>query len=134
MRTIEIDGTEHTIECNAFTPFIYSENFTTTRKGKVVPEDINAAVDECMIFQGEHGLPPMLKLLQFFWAFEKTANPKLPSFKHWLKSLPKSCLSLTTEGGWAKAVMEEINESFFPDAASEDVGAEGTGEPAAATA
>lgn len=134
MRTIVIEGTEHTIDCNAFTPFVYAENFTVRRNGKDVPEDINGAVDEIMTFQDEHGMPPMLKLLQFFWAFEKTANPKTQSFKHWLKALPKACLSLTDERGWARAVMEEISESFFPDAIGEDVVPAGAGEPITATA
>ena len=134
MHSFEIDGVKHVIDCNAFTPFIYAENFTTTRNGKTVPEDINAAVDEVMQFSQEHSLPPMLKMLQFFWAFEKTATPKIPGFRSWLKGLPKSCLSLTSEGGWAQAVMEEIYECFFPDAASADVVPKGTGEPASATA
>lgn len=121
MRTVVIEGVEHVLDCNAFTPFIYAENFTTTRKGRTVPEDINAAIDEMMAFQQEHDLPPMMKLMQFWWAFEKTANPKVPTFKNWLKGLPKSCLSLTSEGGWAQAVMEEIDECFFPDAPGKDV-------------
>ena len=92
MREVEIDGVTHKIECNAFTPFVYSEEFTTTRNGKAVHEDINAAVDEVNTFITEHNIPPMLKLLQFFWAFEKSANPKLPSFKSWLSSMPRSVL------------------------------------------
>lgn len=121
MRIIEIEGKAHTIDCNALTPFIYAEEFTVERGGKSVREDINAAVDEVMIFARDHGIPPMLKLLQFFWAFEKTATPKTPGFKTWLRALPKSVLSLTKEEGWAKAVMQEIDESFFPEAAGENV-------------
>lgn len=121
MRNIEIDGVVHEIECNAFTPFIYAEEFKTTRKGKAVCEDINAAVDEIMTFTDEHGIPPMLKLLQFFWAFEKSATPKTPSFKSWLRGLPKSVLNLTDGEGWAKSVMQEIDDAFFPDAPDADV-------------
>lgn len=121
MRAVEIEGVVHEFECNAFTPFIYAEEFTVTRKGKQVHEDINAAIDEIMAFMKEHDFPPMLKLLQFFWAFEKTANPKVPRFKEWLKKLPRSALNLNDEGGWAKAVMSEINDAFFPGAPDSDV-------------
>lgn len=121
MHTFEIEGIEHTIDCNAFTPFIYAEEFTVTRKGKEVPEDINGAVMEVMAFMNDHGIPPMLKLQKLFWAFEKTANAKTPGFKSWLRSLPTSALALTEEGGWAKAVMQEIDDAFFPSPSESDV-------------
>ena len=95
-----------------------------TRKGKEVPEDINAAVREVMDFATENNMPPMLKMLQFFWAFEKTANAKLPGFKSWLKSLPMSVLALDRKDGWAAAVMAEINETFFPSLSKSDVAPE----------
>ena len=66
----------------------------------------------------------MLKMLQFFWAFEKTANAKLPGFKSWLKSLPMSVLALDRKDGWAAAVMAEINEAFFPSLSKSDVAPE----------
>lgn len=121
MKTFEIEGVEHTVDCNAFTPFIYAEEFTVTRKGKEVPEDINAAVREVMEFTEQNDLPPMLKMLQFFWAFEKTANAKLPGFKSWLKTLPKSVMALDRKDGWAADVMAEINEAFFPTLLKSDV-------------
>lgn len=121
MHTFEIEGVEHTIDCNAFTPVIYAEEFTVTRKGKEVPEDINAAVKDVMTFTEENDLPPMLKMLQFFWAFEKTANPKLQGFKAWLKALPVSVMALDEKGGWASAVMDEINTAFFPSLSKSDV-------------
>lgn len=124
MRTFKIGDVEHTVDCNAFTPFVYAEEFMVERNGKKVHEDINAAVDEVMAFMQEHGLPPMLKMLQLFWAFEKTANPKVPSFRAWLKSMPREALSLTESDGWAKAVMEEINDAFFPTVAQPDVAGE----------
>lgn len=124
MRSVEIDGVVHEFECNAFTPFVYSEEFTVTRNGKQVHEDINAAIDEIMGFVKEHDFPPMLKLLQLFWAFEKTANAKTPRFKAWLMKLPRESLNLADEGGWAKAVMAEINDAFFPHATGADVEAE----------
>ena len=34
MRAVEIEGVVHEFECNAFTPFIYAEEFTVMRKGK----------------------------------------------------------------------------------------------------
>ena len=121
MHTFEIEGVEHTIDCNAFTPFIYAEEFTVTRKGKEVPEDINAAVREVMEFTEQNELPPMLKMMQLFWAFEKTANAKLPGFKSWLKSLPVSVVALDRKDGWATNVMAEINEAFFPSITKSDV-------------
>lgn len=124
MHTFEIEGVEHTIDCNAFTPFVYAEEFTVTRKGKEVPEDINAAVAEVMNFVTENDMPPMLKMLQFFWAFEKTTNAKLPGFKSWLKSLPRSVMALDEKEGWAAAVMAEINEAFFPSLSKSDVAPE----------
>lgn len=121
MHTFEIEGIEHTIDCNAFTPFIYAEEFTVTRKGKEVPEDINAAVMEVMNFINENDMPPMLKMLQLFWALEKTVNAKLPSFKTWLKALPTSVVALDRKDGWASAVMAEIDDAFFPSLAKSDV-------------
>jgi len=124
MRTVEIGGVAHEIECNAFTPFVYAEEFTTTRKGKKVREDINAAVDEISEFVDEHEIPPMLKLLQLFWAFEKTANDKTPGFKNWLRDLPTDVLDLTVEEGWASAVMQEVEDNFFPQQARADMATE----------
>lgn len=125
MAVVEVGGVEHEIECNAFTPFVYAEAFTVERNGKKVREDINGAVKEIITFQQEYELPPMLKLLQLFWAMEKTAGgSKVPGFKNWLRGMPKDVLNLTVEEGWAKAVMQEIEESFFPKSAGEDVGAE----------
>lgn len=124
MHTFEIEGVEHTIDCNAFTPFIYAEEFTVTRKGKEVPEDINAAVREVMEFTEQNELPPMLKMMQLFWAFEKTANAKLPGFKSWLKSLPVSVVALDRKDGWSVNVMAEINEAFFPSLSKSDVAPE----------
>ena len=115
MRNVTVDGVEFVLDCNAFTPFVYAEEFTTVNKnGKTVPKDINAGVEEVMAFLDEHGLPPMLELQRLFWALAKTANPKVPSFKNWLRSLPPKALSFTEENGWAEAVMEEIKEAFFP--------------------
>lgn len=125
MHTFEIEGVEHTIDCNAFTPFIYAEEFTVTRKGKEVPEDINAAVKELVDFIDENDFPPLLRMQQFFWAFEKTTNAKLPGFKSWLKALPKAVLALDMEdGGWAAAVMAEVRDAFFPSHSKSDVAPE----------
>ena len=121
MRAVEVGGVVHEIECNAFTPFVYAEEFTVTRKGKKVPEDINAAVTEISEFMSENDIPPMLKLLQLFWAFEKTANGKTASFKNWLRGLPADVLNLGAEEGWANAVMAEIEDNFFPKSPSADV-------------
>ena len=122
MRTVEVGGVAHELECNAFTPFVYAEEFTTTHNGKKVREDINAAVTEVVSFQQEYELPPMLKLLQLFWAMEKTAGGKeVPSFRNWLMDMPNDVLDLTVEEGWAMVVMQEIKDNFFPKSDGADV-------------
>lgn len=138
MQVITIEGVEHTIECNAFTPFIYAENFTTFRAdGREVHEDINAAIDDVTAFIREHGMPPMGKLLQLFWAFEKTAEkpngPKVPRFREWLRDLPTSTLRLDDKEGWAFEVLEFVTENFFPASAQADVETAPTGDEAATT-
>lgn len=122
METVEIEGTVHNLECNAWTPFVYSEEFTTKNAaGKVVPDDVNAAAYGIMTFTAENGISPMLPMLRFFWAFEKTATPKLPGFKAWLHELPASVLDLTQEDGWSAVVTQLIKENFFRATLEEDV-------------
>ena len=121
MHSVEVGGVEHKLECNAFTPFIYAEEFTVERKGRMVPEDINAAVTEIGAFLDEYGAPPLLKMMQLFWAFEKTADSKTPSFKTWLKKLPAEALDLSDGEGWAKVVTDILTESFFPAAAQQNM-------------
>lgn len=127
MQVITIEGVEHRIECNAFTPFIYAENFTTFRAdGREVHEDINAAIDDVTDFIREHDMPPMGKLLQLFWAFEKTAEKptdevKVPRFREWLRDLPTSTLRLDDKEGWAFEVLEFVTDNFFPTSAKADV-------------
>lgn len=135
MRTITIEGVEHRVECNAFTPFIYSENFTVERAdGRMVHEDINAAIDDVTAHIREHDMPPMGKLLQLFWAFEKTAERptdevKVPRFREWLRDLPSSVLRLDVREGWAMDILNIITENFFPSSSGTDVATTPTGEP-----
>ena len=125
MRTIVIDGEKHVIDCNAFTPFVYSENFTTIRDGRKVSDDIAVAIKEIFDLIDTVGFPPLLRMMQLFWAFEKSARPQAtPSFKDWLKSLPPLVVNLDDEDGWASEVMEEIRCSFFRNSSKADVEAE----------
>ena len=130
MPVITIEGVEHRIDCNAFTPFIYSENFTVERAdGREVHEDINAAIDDVTAHIREHDMPPMGKLLQLFWAFEKTADAKTPRFREWLRDLPNSILRLDLREGWALEILDFITENFFPSSARADVAPAPTAEP-----
>lgn len=122
MRKITIEGVEHVIDCNAFTPYVYSENFTTIKDGKRVSDDIALAVGEIMDCVTTVGFPPLLKMMQLFWAFEKSARPQAtPAFTDWLKKLPPLVVNLDDEDGWAHEVMEEIRLSFFRNASKADV-------------
>ena len=122
MRTITIEGVDHVIDCNAFTPYVYSENFTTIRNGKRVSDDIALAIGEIMESVTTVGYPPLLKMMQLFWAFEKSARPQTtPAFTEWLKGLPSLVVNLDDEDGWAHEVMEEIRLSFFRNASVADL-------------
>ena len=133
MRTITIEGVDHVIDCNAFTPYVYSENFTIIRDGKKVSDDIAVAVGEIIESVNTIGFPPLLRLLQLFWAFEKSARSQAtPNFKEWLKALPALVVNLEDEDGWASEVMEEVRCSFFRSSTRADV--EAKAEQAQATA
>lgn len=124
MPSVTIAGTVHELECNALTPFVYSEEFMTQgSNGKTRGEDINACAARITDVLQVDGVPPMLDLLRLFWAFEKTANPRIKRFKAWLRELPKDVLALDAEdeGSWAFVVMGMFNETFFPSTASADV-------------
>lgn len=116
MRTFMLGDAEHAIDANALCPFIYSEEFTCTGKnGKKVPEDIMA----CMVRVGEaatseDGMPPLFDIQKLWWTFEKAANPKTPSFRVWLRNLPHEAINIGDEGGWARQVMDEMMDGFFP--------------------
>ena len=135
MRTITIEGVEHRLDCNALTPFYYSEQFLVNRDGHMVCEDINDAIASIIAAVDAGGIPPMLKMQQLFWAFEKTASPDtIAGFKEWVVALPTSTIALTTNPEWAETVVDMVKEFFLPTEAGEDVGATTTGEPTAATA
>lgn len=126
MRTFTLDGKERVIDCNALTPFIYAEEFRTTgSNGKQRGEDINECVMRVWDMLETDGVPPMLDLLRLLWAFERTAGNKrdVPRFETWLHNQPSGILALDidAEGSWAKAVIEQLTESFFPTSASADV-------------
>ena len=135
MRTVVIGGVEHKLDCNALTPFYYSEQFLVNRGGRMVCEDINDAIAAIFSSMGANGIPPMLKMQQMLWAFEKTANPDtMPGFKEWAATGPMSMLDITRRGGWSEAVTNMIKEYFFPSQPQEDVGAEPEQAPAATAA
>ena len=135
MRTVVIEGVEHDLDCNALTPFYYSEMFLVRRGNRMVCEDINDAIAQTFAGMSETGIPPMLKMQQLFWAFEKTAHPETtPDFKTWASKLPPTILDMTRSADWSMAITEMVTEYFFPTAARADVGAESEQEPVAVAA
>lgn len=127
MQSYVLNGEEHKIECNAWTPVIFSGEFTCEGKnGRTRREDINEAV--IRVFEdidNEFYIPPFIDMLHILWAFEKTVNPKLKGFNSWIKEQPDEILDMSRdEGSWAQAVFEEIELKFFREAASADVGAD----------
>ena len=114
MRKIVIEGVEHVISCNAYTPYVYSENFTAYQGGNLVKDDVAVAINDVIETINTVGFPPLMRMLQLFWAFEKSTRPATtPDFTAWLKDLPPMVIDLEDEGGWAHEVMEEIRCSFF---------------------
>ena len=129
MITFELDGQERRIDCTAFTPFIYSEEFLTEDKnGRLRGEDINAAIVRVFEdYDSPYYIPPITDLQRLFWAFEKTANRALKSFPDWLDELPDTVISLedmNDEGSWVHAVIKQIEYSFFPHASKSNMATE----------
>ena len=127
MRTVIIEGIEHRLDCDALMPFYYSEQFLVRNaQGRLVAEDIHEAINAVVLAQDTMGIPPMLKMMQLFWAFERTTTPTTPGFKEWAATLPKSVLALNS-AEWAEVVTDIVTECFFPQEASSDVGATADG-------
>ena len=86
---VEIDGKEYPIACNAFTPIIYSGGLRYTKaNGKARAKDINDGLAAIIDTLSDFDIPPFLPLVEFFWAFVKTADNKAPDFKSFMESLP----------------------------------------------
>ena len=126
MQKFTIDGKERVLDCNALTPFIYSEEFLTEGKnGKMRGEDINECVLRVMQSADVNdGIPPIVDMMRLWWTFERTADKATPAFNWWVKELPADVIDLTAlynEGSWGAAVMAELEASFFRSAFNSDV-------------
>lgn len=121
--TVEIDGKEYPIACNAFTPIIYSGGLRYTKaNGKTRAKDINDGLAAIIDTLSDFDIPPFLPLVEFFWAFAKTAEKSLgkqaenhiPGFNEFMESLPPAAYDVTSDDSWAAPVMEAVIENFLP--------------------
>lgn len=112
---VEIDGKEYPIACNAFTPIIYSGGLRYTKaNGKARAKDINDGLAAIIDTLSDFDIPPFLPLVEFFWAFVKTADNKAPDFKSFMESLPPAAYDVSSDDSWAVPVMEAVIENFLP--------------------
>lgn len=126
---ITVGDKQYEAVVNGFTPIAFSSTFRVAKKNgewreKDISEDISLIVDA-------DSIPPILPLLECFYAFVKSANPAFKtSFKEFVESFPAEAYDLTAEGGWSEAVAELIKENFFRKFSKEaDVGAEAAEAP-----
>lgn len=117
MAGVTIGGERIELACNALTPIVYSGAFRyTSAAGKVRAKDVNDGVSEIIEHIEEYGIPPMLPLMQFLWAFAKTADKGISDFNGFVGGLPVDVLDISNEEGWATPVMELVQANFFPSA------------------
>ena len=130
---IEIIGKRYRIAANAFTPIVYSGEFTFMKEnGRRRAKDINDGLAEIMDGIASSGIPPLLPMLQFFWAFCKTADKSAPGFKAWLEGLPEQAFDMSADESWAQPVLEMIQAAYFRSATQ--VASEGAEDAAAGAA
>lgn len=113
--SVEIEGREYPIACNAFTPIIYSGGLRYTKaNGKTRAKDINDGLAAIIDTLSDFDIPPFLPLVEFFWAFAKTADKTAPDFNGFMESLPPAAYDVTSDDSWAAPVMEAVIENFLP--------------------
>lgn len=132
---IKVGEQEFEATFNAFTPVAYSRCFTVENpNGTERPKDINEAVGAVLAAQSEYGFPPIIPLLEIFYACIKTASPKFDTgFDDWVSSFPADAYDLGRSDGWASDVMKIVGDNFFPSS-KKDVGTETAEEESAAAA
>lgn len=134
MQLVKVGDAEHKIECNAFTPIVYSGEFKVDKpNGGKRPKDISEAIGVIAESLSYVGIPAITPLLEIFWAFEKTADRNLEGFSEWLGKFPADAYDLTRGDGWASDVMKLVEANFFPGQ-SADMEAEAPEAPDAASA
>lgn len=101
---------------NGFTPIVFSRCFTVEKpNGATRPKDINEDVSLIVETMKDIGMPPMVPLLEIFYACVKTANRKFSKpFDKWVAELPLEAFDLQKGDGWAADVMGIIEDNFFP--------------------
>lgn len=115
---IEVGEKKFEAVCNAFTPIAYSRCFHVENpNGARRPKDINEAVGAILAAQAEYGFPPIVPLLEIFYACIKTATPGFEEkFEEWVSGFPTDAYDLGRDDGWASDVMNIVKENFFPSA------------------
>lgn len=132
--SVKVGEAEYPVACNAFTPIVFSRAFWVEKEGgDRRPKDIGEAVGAIAEVLRTYGMPPVVPLLEVFYACAKTANPKLACFDEWLGGFPVEAFDLQREDGWATDVMLIVQENFFPHA-GEDMGAQAAEASAAGAA
>ncbi|MEG2261363.1 MAG: hypothetical protein RSB98_00810 [Raoultibacter sp.] len=115
MRVVSVGDIEHKMECNAFTPIVYSGEFKVDKpNGGKRPKDISEAIGVIAESLSYVGIPAITPLLEIFWAFEKTADQNLEGFSEWLGKFPTDAYDMTRGDGWASDVMKLVEANFFP--------------------
>lgn len=112
------------VACNAFTPIVFSREFSVDRAdGSKRPKDINEDVSMILEVTSASRVAPIVPLLEVFYACAKTSNPKIKPFNEWIGDFPPDAYDLERSGGWSADVMDIVKENFFPHA-KKDVAAE----------
>lgn len=107
MKKITINEKEYTIDCNAYTRFLYKKTF-----GTGIFKDIDKLTKYT---QGKEGLlldnldEVLDDILQITYILIKTANPTFESYENWLKSLTK----IKVSDPWISEVTELAVTSFL---------------------
>ncbi len=121
---IAVGGKTYPVACNAFTPIVFSREFSVERAdGSKRPKDINEDVSMILEVTAGSRVTPIVPLLEVFYACAKTADPKTKPFNEWIGNFPPDAYDLERSGGWSADVMDIVKENFFPHA-KEDVAAE----------
>lgn len=121
---INIGGSAVPVACNAFTPIVFSREFSVERAdGSKRPKDINEDVSMILEVTSASSVAPIVPLLEILYSCAKTANPKIKPFNEFIGDFPPDAYDLERSGGWSADVMEIVKENFFPHA-KEDVAAE----------
>ena len=130
---IAVGGETYPVACNAFTPIVFSREFSMTRAdGSRRPKDINEDVAMIVDVLANSNVAPVMPLLEIFYACAKTAGAALPPFDEWVKKFPPDAYDLERSDGWSADVMGIVRENFFPNAKKDVEAAAGEASDAAA--